>query len=168
MRILPAEVFFSICRRLSQKLRTHRRIERVGGDFFKDIPVQADAYVMRWILHDWSDDESVVLLEQIEEEVAKPNARLMVVESVIPETREFDMGKWMDVNMMVMIDGGRERTAAEFRNLLDQAGFELEGDHRHAFTAQHRHRQAACLNQDKAQRAPSLARPHDHRCRARC
>ena len=55
----------------------------------------------------------------------KASARLMVVESVIPETAEFDMGKWMDVNMMVMTSG-RERTAAEFRGLLARAGFALE------------------------------------------
>lgn len=100
------------------------RIERVSGDFFKEVPVQADAYVMRWILHDWSDEESVDLLTNVRK-VATPNARLMVVESVIPETPEFDMGKWMDLNMMVMATG-RERTATEFRDLLDQAGFALE------------------------------------------
>jgi hypothetical protein len=102
----------------------HGRIERIGGDFFKEVPVQADAYVMRWILHDWSDEESVGLLANVRK-VTKPNARLMVVESVIPETPEFDMGKWMDLNMMVMATG-RERTAAEFRDLLARAGFALE------------------------------------------
>jgi hypothetical protein len=50
---------------------------------------------------------------------------VLLVESVIPETAEFDMGKWMDVNMLVMA-GGRERTAAEFRELYDKAGFVLE------------------------------------------
>ena len=81
------------------------RIERVGGDFFKDVPIQADAYVLRWLLHDWSDEESIVLLSKIKE-VARPNARLMLVESVVPETPEFDMGKWMDLNMMVMTTEG--------------------------------------------------------------
>jgi hypothetical protein len=97
---------------------------RVGGDFFKDVPVQADAYVMRWILHDWSDEESIGLLKNVRK-VATPNARLMVVESVIPETPEFDIGKWMDLNMMMMASG-KERTVAEFRDLLDEAGFALE------------------------------------------
>ena len=101
-----------------------RRIERVGGDFFEAIPVQADGYLLRWILHDWSDEESVRLLINVRE-AATPTARLVVVESVIPETPEFDLGKWMDLNMMVMATG-RERTAAEFGDLLDQAGFELE------------------------------------------
>jgi hypothetical protein len=100
------------------------RIERVGGDFFKDVPVQANAYVMRWVLHDWSDEESVVLLKNVRS-VTVPEARPMVVESVIPETPEFDMGKWMDVNMMMMATG-RERTAAEFRDLFERAGFALE------------------------------------------
>ena len=100
------------------------RIERVGGDFFKDVPVQADAYVMRWLLHDWSDEESIAILNNLKK-VARAKARVMLVESVVPETPEFDMGKWMDLNMMVMATG-RERTAAEFRELLDKAGFELE------------------------------------------
>ena len=100
------------------------RIERVGGDFLSDVPVQADAYVMRWILHDWSDEDSIGLLTNVRN-VATPDARVMVVESVIPETPEFDLGKWMDLNMMVMA-GGRERPAAEFRKLFDQAGFALD------------------------------------------
>jgi hypothetical protein len=100
------------------------RIERVSGDFFKDVPVQADAYVMRWLLHDWSDEESIAILNNLKK-VARPNARVMLVESVVPETPEFDMGKWMDLNMMVMATG-RERTAIEFRELLGEAGFELE------------------------------------------
>lgn len=49
----------------------------------------------------------------------------MVIESVIPETPEFDTGKWMDLNMMMMATG-RERTAVEFHELLDQSGFALE------------------------------------------
>jgi hypothetical protein len=103
---------------------TDSRIECVGGDFFKEVPVRADAYLMRWILHDWSDDECVALLTNVRMS-ASPHARLMVVDSVIPETPEFDMGKWMDLNMMVMASG-RERTATEFRGLLDRAGFALE------------------------------------------
>ena len=79
---------------------------------------------MRWVLHDWSDEESVALLKNVRK-IATANARLMVVESVIPETSDFDMGKWMDLNMMMMATG-RERTAAEFGDLLERAGFALE------------------------------------------
>lgn len=98
-------------------------METVGGDFFTAIP-QADACFMRWILHDWDDEKALAILRKIKQ-AAKPGAALMVVESVIPETAEFDMGKWMDVNMLVMA-GGRERTAGEFRELFDRAGFDFD------------------------------------------
>ena len=55
----------------------------------------------------------------------KPSGRLVLLESVIPDTPAFDMGKWMDVNMLATV-GGRERTAAEYRELYAKAGFELE------------------------------------------
>ncbi len=102
----------------------HPRMERVGGDFFAEVPTGADAYLLRWIVHDWADDEAIALLESVTN-AAKPGARVLLVESVIPETAEFDMGKWMDVNMLVMASG-RERTAAEFGELYDRAGCELE------------------------------------------
>jgi hypothetical protein len=102
----------------------NERIARVGGDFFKDVPVQANAYVLRWVLHDWSDEACVGVLMNVRK-AATPDARLMVVESLIPETSEFDMGKWMDLNMMVMATG-RERTAVQFGDLFNRAGFALE------------------------------------------
>jgi len=102
----------------------HSRMELVGGDFFVEIPIQANAYLLRWIIHDWDDDKAITILENVRK-AARPGARLLLVESVIPETAEFDMSKWMDMNMLVMA-GGRERTAAEFRELYNQAGFELE------------------------------------------
>ena len=49
----------------------------------------------------------------------------MLVESVVSDTPGFDTGKWMDLNMMVM-STGRERTAAEFRDLFERPGFALE------------------------------------------
>jgi len=102
----------------------HDRMKRVGGNFFTEIPVQADAYLMRWVIHDWADDTAVAILMNVRK-AAPPNARLVLVEWVIPETAEFDSGKWMDINMLVNA-GGRERTASEFGSLYEQAGFELE------------------------------------------
>jgi hypothetical protein len=100
------------------------RLERVTGDFFAEIPVKADAYLMRWVIHDWTDEQSLVILRNVRK-VAPPHARLVLVEWVLTDTAEFDTGKWMDVNMLVNA-GGRERSAAEFRELYDRAGFELE------------------------------------------
>lgn len=102
----------------------NERVEPVGGDFFENISLAADAYVLRWVLHDWSDEECLRILRNLRETM-QGDARLMIVESVLPEGPEFDMGKWMDLNMMVMATG-RERTSAEFAGLLEQAGFAIE------------------------------------------
>jgi len=99
------------------------RFEKVAGDFFASISVVADAYVLRWVLHDWSDEECLRLLRNLRETM-QPEARLMIVESVIPAGSQFDMGKWMDLNMMVMATG-KERTETEFEALLEEAGFKL-------------------------------------------
>lgn len=102
----------------------HSRMQLVGGDFFAEIPIHANAYLLRWIIHDWDDDKAITILEKIRK-AAPQDAHVLLVESVIPETAEFDMSKWMDMNMLVMA-GGRERTADQFRELYHQAGFELE------------------------------------------
>jgi hypothetical protein len=102
----------------------HDRVERVGGDFFQEIPVKADAYLMRWIIHDWADEKAIAILKNVRR-AARPGARLALVEWVLSETSDVDAGKWMDINMLVNA-GGRERTASEFRMLYDRAGFELE------------------------------------------
>jgi hypothetical protein len=102
----------------------HDRMERVGGDFFKEITVRADAYLMRWIIHDWADDKAIAILENVRR-AAPPGARVALAEWVLSETADLDAGKWMDINMLVNA-GGRERTASEFRNLYHRAGFELE------------------------------------------
>jgi hypothetical protein len=80
--------------------------------------------VLRWILHDWSDEECLRIVSNVKA-AAPAGARLMVVESVIPETDAPDMGKWMDLNMMVNVSG-RERTEAEFRDLFGRAGLKVE------------------------------------------
>jgi hypothetical protein len=102
----------------------HERVEIIGGDFFDSVPAGADAYMLRWIIHDWAEPKALAILDSVRKAM-KSGARLVLIESVIPDTPDFDMGKWMDVNMLVMV-GGRERTATEYGELYAKAGFELE------------------------------------------
>jgi hypothetical protein len=95
-----------------------------GGDFSQTVPAGADAYILRWIIHDWSEVQAVVLLGKIREGM-KPGARLMLLEELIPETPDLVPGKWIDV-LMLAITGGRERTQKEYSELLSAANFELE------------------------------------------
>jgi hypothetical protein len=98
------------------------RVEIVGGDFFVDVP-QADVYVMKSILHDWSDEDSLRILRTIRPR-ATPAARLLVVERVVGGPNEDLQGKLSDLHMLVM-PGGLERTLDEWRDLLARGGWEL-------------------------------------------
>jgi hypothetical protein len=103
---------------------SHDRMNAVGGDFFASVPADADAYLLRWVLHDWTDTEARAILRTLRRSM-KPTARLIVAESVIPQGAAFDFGKWADLQMLVLV-GGRERTETEFRDLLLAAGFGLQ------------------------------------------
>jgi hypothetical protein len=107
-----------------QQAITHERLKPIGGDFFQSVPGGADAYILRWIIHDWPDAEAVALLSTVREAM-KPDACLILLEELIPETPELVPGKWIDL-LMLAITGGRERTEKEYRELLSAAGFRLE------------------------------------------
>jgi hypothetical protein len=98
------------------------RCEYVGGDMFESVP-EADAYVLKWILHDWSDEECVDILSTVRE-AAPPDARLFVVEAVVPGPDQSHFSKQLDMAMLIHM-GGRERTRAEYASLLDRAGWTI-------------------------------------------
>src|SRR5262245_36169660 len=103
---------------------SHNRMEVIGGNFFESVPMGADAYLLRWILHDWAELEAAAILGSLRRAM-KPTARLIVVENVIPEGASFHLGKWIDLQMLVCLRG-RERTETEYRELLTAAGFDLQ------------------------------------------
>jgi hypothetical protein len=99
------------------------RCETVTGDFFKSVPAGGDAYVMKWIIHDWDDEKSITILRNCRSRM-RANGRLILVDCVVPESDEPHFSKFIDLNMLVMT-GGKERTAKEFEQLLGAAGFKL-------------------------------------------
>jgi O-methyltransferase/methyltransferase family protein len=99
------------------------RCDAVSGNFFTSVPAGGDAYVMKWILHDWDDGRALLILKNCRAQM-RPDARLIIVDCVVPETNEPDFSKFIDLNMLVMT-GGKERTAREFEDLLAAAGFKL-------------------------------------------
>ena len=99
------------------------RCELVGGDFFKSVPSGADAIILKWIIHDWNDQQSVAILKNCHRALPD-NGKLILVEAVVPATSEPHFSKFIDLNMMVMT-GGRERTESEFSKLYEDSGFQL-------------------------------------------
>jgi hypothetical protein len=100
------------------------RAEVVGGDFFAAVPAGADRYVLKFILHDWDDEGAVRILSAVRRAIP-PHGRLLVLEHVLPEDAGYSHAVWLDLNMLALTDGGRERTEAEYRALLGRGGFEL-------------------------------------------
>jgi hypothetical protein len=99
------------------------RWQGVAGDFFDAVPPGADAYLLKRIVHDWGDDACVRLLRRCREAM-RGDARLLIVDAVVPPGNEPHPAKVMDILMMVFA-GGRERTRDEFEALLSQAGLRL-------------------------------------------
>lgn len=100
------------------------RAKAEGGDFFQSVPANADGYIMSHIIHDWSDSKSLEILKNIRQ-VIRPNGKLLLAETVILPGPNAINSTLMDLNMLVMTPGGRERTRAEYEALLSQAGFSL-------------------------------------------
>jgi hypothetical protein len=99
------------------------RCTLVGGDFFGEIPSGADAYLLAQILHDWDDEHSVAILRQVRQ--AMPDhGKLLVVELTLPEGDAPAFGKWMDLHMLVLLNG-RERTVGQYTELFHAAGLKL-------------------------------------------
>lgn len=99
------------------------RCETAGGSFFDFIPGNADAYLMKMVLHDWNDQQCLQILNNCSKAM-KPGSKLLVLDAVIPEGNEPHPGKFMDINMLAMT-GGRERTEREFAALFAKAGLKL-------------------------------------------
>jgi hypothetical protein len=99
------------------------RSETVSADFFESVPTEADAYLLKHVLHDWDDENAVRILTNVRK--AMPgHARLLSVEFVLTPGSGPDLPVFLDLVMLAY--GGRERTEAEFAGLFERAGLRLD------------------------------------------
>jgi hypothetical protein len=99
------------------------RVTIQAGDFFESVPANGDAYLLSHIIHDWTEQQCLTILANVRRAM-KPDSRLLIVEMVLPPGDEPHPGKVLDIGMLVLA-GGQERTEAEYRPLLQKAGFQL-------------------------------------------
>jgi hypothetical protein len=97
------------------------RIDGEGGDFFERVPAGGDLYVLKFILHDWPDEQCVRILKNMRAAIA-PEGRIAVIDNILPETPSPHFGWLIDV-LMLAVTGGRERRAGEFDRIFAQSGF---------------------------------------------
>lgn len=99
------------------------RCQVVSGDFFKEVPAGADAYLLSRVIHDWDDATTVAILKVVRAAIA-PRGRLILLETMLRRSAETVYPLLSDLNMLLMT-GGCERTEDEYRALYRAAGFEL-------------------------------------------
>jgi hypothetical protein len=101
------------------------RCEIVGVDLFQSVPAGADGYVMKYIVHGFTDADALKILRNCRA-VMSPNAKLLLIEQVLKPSNEPDPGKFMDLQMLIVAPGGHERSEIDYRALLHEAGFALK------------------------------------------
>ncbi len=99
------------------------RCELVAGSFLDAVPAGGDGYMLCRVIHDWNDEQAIRILGNVRSSM-KRGRRLLVMERVIDAERPSAESALSDVNMLVM-NGGRERTEAEFRRVLNAGGFDV-------------------------------------------
>ena len=103
------------------------RCEVIGGDILTSVPEGGTAYILSKIIHDWDDDRAIAILKSCHRAM-RDKAKLLLVEIILPARVEQSVALqrafMLDVHMMATT-GGRERTEAEYRALLDAAGFRV-------------------------------------------
>jgi len=100
------------------------RCQTVGGSFFESVPSGGDGYLLKHIIHDWDDRRAIAILKNCCQALDS-NGKVLVLEMVVPSGNNPSAAKMLDLNMLVMCPGGKERTAEEFEELLSQAGLKL-------------------------------------------
>ncbi|NSL86183.1 methyltransferase [Chitinophaga sp. Mgbs1] len=96
------------------------RCTLAGGSFFESVPAGADAYILKNILHDWNDEDTVRILKVCAAAMTA-NSKLLVFEAIVPEGNTAHYAKINDINML-LAQGGRERTEKDYAGLAARAG----------------------------------------------
>jgi hypothetical protein len=112
-----------IAARIFEQEGVAERAETMTGDFLEAVPEGGDAYLLKHIIHDWDDARAIEILRNCRRSMSK-DSRLLLIEETITADAEFAPAKVLDIQQMLM-QGGRERSLEEYRELLEAAGFAL-------------------------------------------
>jgi len=112
---------------LMSQPKVAERCAVVAGDFFAAVPAGASAYLLKQVIHDWDDARALAILKTCRKAMTA-TARLLIIERVMPARAQEGRAAeayLLDLEMLVITSGGRERTEAEFNALLATAGLRV-------------------------------------------
>lgn len=107
-------------------------VQLIEGSFFEEIPSGYDLYTLKFILHDWTDEDCIAILSNIRKAMVSSdsnyNPRLLIIENAIYDPTAKDIVRLSQVTIdmiMLTMTEGRERTTEEYNNLLQKSGFQM-------------------------------------------
>ena len=95
-----------------------------AGNFFESVPSGYDAYLLRHIIHDWNDSQALKILQNCRRAM-RDDSKILVLEILMETENEPKVGRFRDLNMLVSMAEGKERTEKEYSSLYRQAGLNL-------------------------------------------
>ena len=109
---------------ITKRYGVTERVKIIPGNFFEKGLPGADVYIMKNILHNWSDTECISILSNIRQSMPD-KGKILIVEMIIPENNRFSYGKLIDIQMMISMREGLERTRKEYEQLFIGSGMAL-------------------------------------------
>jgi len=110
--------------RIFERFGVTERVQVIQGSFFDTAPAGADVYLLKNIIHNWNTEESSLILNNIRK-VMPPHGKILILEMILDETNHASIGKLIDLQMMVFMNEGKERTFKEYKTLLQLSGLKL-------------------------------------------
>lgn len=103
------------------KLKTKQKIQFKEGDFLKSVQIKADLYILKNILHIFSDEICITILKNIKQS-AHSGSKIIVLEMDLGNANKKTYGKLYDIQMLITVENGKERTKEEYKNLFEKSG----------------------------------------------
>ena len=103
---------------------TEGRVTLIEGDFLRAVPVQADLYILKNVIHNWDDEHSALILSRIRQSMPS-HAKIIIIEMIVPETGGSPTPALLDIQMLVSCHNAKERTKKEFEALVSAAGMKI-------------------------------------------
>ncbi len=100
------------------------RTQVISGNFLESVPSNVDVYLLRYILHDWDDTSCISILSNCQK--ASPKAKILIIESVLEENNNHPFSLLLDIWMLMLFQGAKERTRTEYEMLLHESGYQIQ------------------------------------------